>query len=75
MPLYIHFVKALESDLHFVKEANVGLGQPAGLPVGDSPSLFTLPAAVDGAAAPPLAAAPTHVHKISYDSRDFYTIG
>ena len=51
------------------------LGQPAGLPVGDCPSLFALPAAVDGAAAPPLAAAPTHVHKISYDSRDFYTIG
>jgi hypothetical protein len=50
------------------------LGQPAGLPVGDCPSLFPLPAAVDGAGPLP-AAAPTHVHKISYDSRDFYTIG
>jgi hypothetical protein len=52
------------------------LGQPGGLPVGDCPSLFQLPQAAAGAGPPPAGSAqPTHVHKISYDSRDFYSLG
>jgi hypothetical protein len=52
------------------------LGQPAGLPVGDCPSLFPLPAAAPGSGpAPAGSVRPTHVHKISYNSRDCYSLG
>jgi sucrose-6-phosphate hydrolase SacC (GH32 family) len=51
------------------------LGQPAGLPVGDCPSLFPLPRLTPGAEpAPAGAVTPDHVHKTSYNG-DWYRLG
>ena len=53
------------------------LSQPAGLAVGDCPSLFKLPDSVTNSTLNPVndQGRPDHVHKISYNNQDWYSLG